>query len=272
MVLVLTGEAYRFILRRTAEGLHYFYKLPLVGLQFFFSFFLVVLFAIEEVLLRKSGSAWYQIFGSFVMYGCLVQVVKGIGLLLLVVRFHEVKEELTEDAAYGPNVDGIVIIGVLKNQFRRHVDKCAHSRRLGELLLHRCGRVGGLGRDCPRQPKVAELDVAIDRHEYVAGLEVAVHHSARVYVVCGAECVVNNHFDVLLRHRNFVLVRNHGSQVLAVVLLHDDHMVLTLFLQDNRLIPCLGLLGIFSRGRHDDIEQFDGVDVAIQTGQMSHEF
>ena len=83
-------------------------------------------------------------------------------------------QELGEDAADGPDVDARAVRLVLDEQLGRAVPARHHVLSEGRLLDALLGGV-----DAAREPKVANLEVAVLVDEEVAGLEVAVEHLDR---------------------------------------------------------------------------------------------
>lgn len=88
-------------------------------------------------------------------------------------------DELHEDAANGPDVDGGGVVGGVEQQLGRAVPPGHH------VLRHHVALGGGA-----RQPEVADLEVAVGVQQQVAGLEVAVDHVGGVDVLEPAKDLV----------------------------------------------------------------------------------
>mmetsp|Transcript_4013 Transcript_4013/g.8614 ORF Transcript_4013/g.8614 Transcript_4013/m.8614 type:complete len:213 (-) Transcript_4013:606-1244(-) len=104
-------------------------------------------------------------------------------------------EHLGENAADGPRVDRHRVRLVLHQQLGRAIPARHHV--LGES--HVLG-IGAWGHR-PRQPEVADLEVAVLVHEQVARLEIAVEHVRRVHSVDAAQNLVEKVLEVLVRQR-----------------------------------------------------------------------
>jgi hypothetical protein len=115
-------------------------------------------------------------------------------------------DELHEDAADGPDVDGRRVVGGVEQQLGRAVPPRHH------VLRHHVA-VGGRA----RQPEVADLEVAVGAEQQVAGLEVAVDHAGGVDVLEPAQDLVQEVLAVLLRQLL------PGADDLVEVRLHELH-------------------------------------------------
>lgn len=112
-------------------------------------------------------------------------------------------EELSEDAAAGPDVDGGGVEVADEEELGGPV--VAHGDVLGQVDAF--GWRVGSGRwlllevldAAPGESEVAELDVAVLVDEYVVGLEVAVHDACRVHVAHHAQQLVHEVGNMVVR-------------------------------------------------------------------------
>lgn len=142
-----------------------------------------------------------------------------LDLVELVVAGHvrRAKDELCEDSADGPNVDGAAVVSGAEEQLRRAVPTG------DDVGSHVAMGVG----EAPRETEIGKLDLAVGGDEQVVGLDIAVQdevlvaepHGAGEHAhpgldVCGAVAdvvgVADEHFEVaereVLEHQVEVLV------------------------------------------------------------------
>ena len=83
-------------------------------------------------------------------------------------------DQLGDDAASGPHVDGSVISRARHEQLRRAVPARHHV--LGELIRVST-RIAIFVGDAAGEAKVADLEAAVAAHQKVGRLEIAVEHT-----------------------------------------------------------------------------------------------
>lgn len=89
-------------------------------------------------------------------------------------------DHLAEDAAHGPHVDGLGVLGAVEQELRRPVPP------RDDVLHHEVGLRRG-----PRQPEVPNLQVALGVQQHVARPQVPVQDVRRVHVLEPAEQLVH---------------------------------------------------------------------------------
>mmetsp|Transcript_7259 Transcript_7259/g.24722 ORF Transcript_7259/g.24722 Transcript_7259/m.24722 type:complete len:287 (-) Transcript_7259:286-1146(-) len=133
-------------------------------------------------------------------------------------------EELGEDAAHAPHVDGLIVRIVLHQELRRPVPPGDHV--LGQLVLLR------VVVHPAREAKVADFEVAVLIDEQVAGLEVPVQHARRVDALEAPEHLVHKVLDVVVRQG--LLGVDDVVQVRVQQLGHEVHVLPSLRLAGRR--------------------------------------
>ena len=133
----------------------------------------------------------------------LDQRVDGVG-----VERRLTDEELVEDDAQGPQVDGVVV-RLFLDELRRHVQRRSFD----------AGEHHGVAGHGPGEPKVAELDDASAADEDVLRLHVAVDDAVGVKVVEGSDELPGDGAHLILRQAFVVL---QDLEELALRKLGDD--------------------------------------------------
>ena len=163
---------------------------------------------------------------------------------------HVARDQLGENAAYGPDVDGLGVSLGVEDDLRRAVP--ASDDVFGE--------VGLVLLDAPAQSQIADLDVAIFVDQDVLGLDVAVDNLAFVHVLHGPQDLEDEVLDVLLSERvpqphDLVQVGVHelGDQVDVLVVLpmgrvdrnqFDDVGVVQELVQNDLAVDPFGVEGV----------------------------
>mmetsp|Transcript_39239 Transcript_39239/g.103439 ORF Transcript_39239/g.103439 Transcript_39239/m.103439 type:complete len:321 (-) Transcript_39239:246-1208(-) len=135
-------------------------------------------------------------------------------------------EALGEDAAHRPDVDALVVGGVLDQQLRCAVPARDYIFRklLRDGIVHTTG-----------QPEIANFEVAILVDEQVVRLQVAMEHLGRVDGFEAAQDLVNEVLDVVV-----------GERLLGV----DDVVQVSVHQLENK-VNVLPLINLARRRQHD---------------------
>mmetsp|Transcript_38820 Transcript_38820/g.124449 ORF Transcript_38820/g.124449 Transcript_38820/m.124449 type:complete len:351 (+) Transcript_38820:695-1747(+) len=122
-------------------------------------------------------------------------------------------QHLREDAADGPDVDGLVVA-------RRFAEKFGRAVPPRDDVLRQLAR--GVVVDAPGQAEVADRQVAVRVHQQVARLEVPVQHRRRVDVLETAEDLVQK--VLVMRVRQGLPRRDDAVEVALHEVRHDVHV------------------------------------------------
>ena len=100
-----------------------------------------------------------------------------------------------------------------------HIDLSAYPWRPWQFSIYL--RLFKLrSRDSPSQTQITKLDIAVIIYQDIGWFQVSMNNGSRVKVLCSAEHVVGNDFDVVFGHAHISLARDQGVQVFTVVLLN----------------------------------------------------
>mmetsp|Transcript_44586 Transcript_44586/g.104155 ORF Transcript_44586/g.104155 Transcript_44586/m.104155 type:complete len:414 (+) Transcript_44586:116-1357(+) len=141
------------------------------------------------------------------LVGSAEQVAHHLQLLDLVRSRHQrpVQQQLAEDAAHRPHVDGEAVAFGAEQELWRAVPQRDHAAGVSALRwLNRA-----------RQAKIAQLDGAVRREQQVGKLEVAVEHRVGVQMCDGTEQLLQEALDLRRREGRRHRVEQARQVVLA---------------------------------------------------------
>ena len=163
---------------------------------------------------------------------------RDVDLLVLLV----LGDELAQDAAHGPHLDALVVLGLHEDDLGRAVPAADHVRghQLPLAALHL--REGGLLEAGAGEAEVAELDVVVVVGEDVLGLEVAVQDLDGGEVLEDDEQLVHDLDDLLVVEE--LVLAAELAQVEGQVLQHHVQLAVVLQVRRRQDVEDLDDLGV----------------------------